>query len=227
MPGKQSLIIFLRYPEQGKVKTRLAKTTNDTFATKVYKLCSEHVINKVTKNKSDYSVFIYYDGYVDEDKYRNWLNSDFEYHKQTGDDLGEKMLNAIKYVLEMGYEKALLIGTDIPDINLDIITKAFAELDESSVVLLPAFDGGYTGIGMRVVIPEIFEGIKWGTGLVIYETIRKLNNNGRNFALLKPLLDLDTENDLKTWLEENYDKPEDELYKLIFNYYVDTSIINN
>ncbi len=227
MHDKQALIIFLKYPQPGKVKTRLAKNTNDFFAAEVYRFCTERIMNEVRKNSRDYSVFIFYGRYDHEDKYKSWLNSDFEYRSQSGGDLGDKMLNAIKFTLESGYDKALLIGTDIPDMNHRIITNAFAELKENSVVLIPALDGGYVGIGMKAAIPEIFEGINWGTGNVIGQTIRKIRITGRKFSLLEPLLDLDTENDMRIWLNENRNENgnhninEDELYKLILNYYDD------
>ena len=138
---KSLLIVFVKTPVIGKVKTRLAKTVGDNKAFDVYKQLvdiTEEASLKVQADKHIYfSDVVINSKWVDELKF-----------VQEGENLGERMLNAFDYGFKQGYEKIILIGSDLPDISPEIIENGFEKLDKNEVVFGPAEDGGYYLVGM-------------------------------------------------------------------------------
>ena len=109
------------------------------------------------------------------------------------------MMNAIRLVFEDGNEKAVLIGTDVPEITDVILNDAFQKLSEHDVVLGPAKDGGYYLIGMNENLPSLFENMKWSNEKVLDITLERISKLGKSFYLLEELIDIDTEEDLREW----------------------------
>jgi len=111
------LIIFLKYPEPGKVKTRLAKDIGDEKACAIYKLLAENVIkNILTKNPGTYDVHIFFTPADRETEIRTWLKPILndnqgiktQFRTQEGRNLGERMSNAFRQILqEKGYKKCI------------------------------------------------------------------------------------------------------------------------
>ena len=110
------------------------------------------------------------------------------------------MLNAFKTVFAEGIERAVLIGTDIPDISSTIIFNALTSLEKSEVVIGPAKDGGYYLIGMKKTIGLLFEEIEWETGKVFENTLSRIIINNIKSEIISGLYDIDTEEDLKEWM---------------------------
>ncbi|MBW2998615.1 glycosyltransferase, partial [Candidatus Woesearchaeota archaeon] len=94
MIKKKAIIIFIKYPELGKVKTRLASTTNDRFAVNIYKAISENIFYEVGKLSQEYEVFIFYSEWDNETDIKRWVEKKYSFRAQSGNDLGEKMSNA-------------------------------------------------------------------------------------------------------------------------------------
>lgn len=117
---------------------------------------------------------------------------------QQGEDLGERMYNALARGLER-CERVVLVGSDCPGIDRDYLVQAVAGLDRADVVLGPATDGGYVLIGVRAVCRELFEGIPWGTSAVFSETVRRLGQLHWPWVTLPPLADIDRPEDLVLW----------------------------
>ena len=117
---------------------------------------------------------------------------------QRGRDLGERMYNAISAGLNR-CERVILVGSDCPGIDRAYLMRARDALDHSELVLGPATDGGYVLIGARMVLPEIFHGITWGTASVLAETRRALLATGVTWAELPTLADIDRPDDLALW----------------------------
>ncbi len=128
---------------------------------------------------------------------RKWLIENEYFYPQQGSDLGERMLNAFKHVFEKGCKRAVLIGSDCPDISRDIITQSFDMLKAKHIVIGPAYDGGYYLIGVREPIPELFSNIEWGTEKAVSQTIDKINAAGLSLGLLPMLRDIDRVEDLQ------------------------------
>lgn len=208
----RALIVFAKDPVQGKVKTRLARSLGDDFAIRFYKKCIRNVLSELQKLDSGINVYLF------SDKRGLQINKqermDIIFHKQSGNDLGERMKNSFTEVLNGSSSKAILIGTDVPDISCKIIEDAFNSLDESDVVLGPAKDGGYYLIGMKEQSDFLFKGIDWGSEKVLNQTILKLNEAEKRVKILEKLHDIDTEADLEAWLENDIDSDFKHLIKL-------------
>ena len=198
MKNKSSLIVFLRYPVKGKVKTRLAKTTSKDFALQWYKSCVDKIIGEINKIPG-IETNIFYSESNERDKVIKWLGSNFIYSHQEGKDLGERMQNAFFSVFSHNSGKVIIIGTDIPDLNQNIIIDAFERLDTNDIVLGPSIDGGYYLLGMNRLHNSLFEGIEYSTPTVLSETISKIDKLGLTFSLLPQLQDIDLEDDLMKW----------------------------
>jgi rSAM/selenodomain-associated transferase 1 len=188
---KNLLLIFTRNPELGKVKTRLAKTVGDKTALKIYTFLLEktqEISSKVTSDKA-----VYYSVKVRENDI--WNEKLYQKHQQVGQDLGIRMLNAFKNGFNAGYEKIIIIGSDLFDLTSKNIEKAFEELDQSDVVLGPAEDGGYYLLGMNSLQETIFKNKAWGTETVRKNTLADLKQ--KKVFLLETLNDVDVFEDIE------------------------------
>ncbi len=187
-----ALIIFLKNPEEGYVKTRLASQIGDAEALSVYHQLLEHTRNVALECGADLHLF--YSDFIDEED--KWPGTDFTKHRQMGNTLGEKMLNAFETIAEQGYEKMVIIGSDCPEITPRIINDAFSRLNEYDVVIGPAMDGGYYLLGMNVVYEQLFGGIDWSSEHVFDQTIYVMQQEGIIWYEMPILSDVDTEDDL-------------------------------
>jgi len=193
---KHILLIFVKYPEPGKVKTRLARDIGKEKAAKIYRAIAEIVINHVSRS-SEHKTTIFFDPPERGTDIEKWLeNNRCELFPQEGNSLGEKMTNAFAKAFSLGAEKAVIIGTDCVEISDEIVSQAFNALQTVDVVLGPAEDGGYYLLGLKKLVPEIFDGIKWSTDLVLDQTLERVREKGLGFRLLKTLRDIDTVSDL-------------------------------
>jgi rSAM/selenodomain-associated transferase 1 len=125
-----------------------------------------------------------------------WLGADVIYHQQGEGDLGERMASAFERSFAAGMTGVVIIGTDCPDLDTQIMAEAFKFLETQDVVLGPAQDGGYYLIGLRRLIPELFVGINWGTSQVRQQTVEIADNLGLAIASLPILHDIDRPEDL-------------------------------
>ena len=186
-----ALIIFVRNPTLGRVKTRLAKTIGDEKALQVYKDLLYHTMTVTQKINCD--KFVFYDSAIESDDI--WPNNLFEKRLQHGADLGSKMQNAFHNLFNLGYKNCIIIGSDLFDLQTKHITDGFAILQTKDVVIGPAEDGGYYLLGLKKVIPTLFLNKKWGTETVLKDTIKDLETVSVSF--LEILNDIDTAEDLE------------------------------
>lgn len=188
-----ALLIFVRNPVYGKVKTRLAKDIGDDKALEIYNLLLKHTfsISQGLKCKK----FVYYaDEIVEEDL---WNLADFNKRKQQGNDLGERMFHAMNELFIQGFAKVILIGSDCFELNTPILDKAIFQLDKNDAVLGPANDGGYYLIGLTDIIPELFANKIWSTDQVAKDTINDLEKLQKRYYLLPKLNDIDDASNLE------------------------------
>jgi len=188
--SKNLLIVFVKNIELGKVKTRLAKTVGNTLALNVYKelvYITENCSKKVTANKHIYfSEFINNNFWIDNIKF-----------VQQGFDLGERMQNAFENGFSEGYQKIILIGSDLPDISEEIIDNGFDLLEDNEVIFGPALDGGYYLVGMMKPQFSVFKNKVWSTDGLLKTTLSELSMLNVKTDLLETLNDIDTFEDLK------------------------------
>ena len=191
MNSKNLLIIFTKNPELGKCKTRLAKSIGDTAALEVYKKLLQHTA-KVTQDLSADKVVFNNTEPIDQDDFSSTY---FSKKTQRGNDLGEKMSNAFQGGFQNNYEKVVIIGSDLYDLQTRDIDEAFLQLTHNDYVIGPAKDGGYYLLGMKKFTPEVFQEINWSTATVLKETLHILKN--KKVALLTQKNDIDTIDDIK------------------------------
>lgn len=212
---KASIIIFARYPDEGKVKTRLAATIGDHYAKVFYKLIAENIISEVKRIRKVYTYIFFSE--EEKSKIKKWLGQKYFYSHQEGKDLGERMSEAFRKVFSHGANKVILTGTDIPDLSKDIIEEAIVSLDNHDIVIGPAKDGGYYLIGMKKLYSPLFEDIEFSTPLVLLQTINKIEKLKLQYCLLPELHDIDTEEELVRWLNNSQSSSLKKEIGLIYN----------
>ena len=191
-----TLIIFLKYPEPGKVKTRLAKDLGEEQAASLYSIMVKTILKNVPSDS--YNTVIYYDPPDKKEEVKTWIGEvKVRYSPQVGNTLGDRITNAFKREFADGSGKAAIIGTDCVDVTTDIINQTMELLDGYDVVIGPAQDGGYYLLGLRQFYPYIFEDIEWSTNRVLDQTIGKITGHKLKYSLLKTLKDIDTVDNLK------------------------------
>jgi rSAM/selenodomain-associated transferase 1 len=194
------LIIFTRYPEPGKTKTRMIATLGEEGAAMLQRQMTENTLTQAQKLQRDrkLSVEVYFAG-GNELLMQDWLGSDLVYRQQCEGDLGQRMVSAFKQTFAMRATRVVMIGIDCPDLNEMILAEAFERLSEHDLVLGPAVDGGYYLIGLNRLISELFTGISWGTSTVLATTQKIANQLGLNAYYLPRLHDIDRPEDLPIW----------------------------
>ena len=191
-----ALLIFIRNPELGKVKTRLARTLGDDEALRIY-----HVLLEKTRLAAldvQASRWLFYSNIVEDQD--DWPNPDFIKTTQSPGDLGERMEAAFKQVFEQGASKALIIGSDCPELNGPVLQQAFDLLDEYDFVIGPVPDGGYYLLGMKQLQSNLFYDIAWSTETVRASTITKIEEARRTYVLLPMLRDIDEASDWQAYI---------------------------
>lgn len=194
---KQLLLIFVRNPILGKVKTRLSKTIGDQKALQVYK-CLLGYTKQITDNLLIDKQVWYADFFNDNDL---WNTYQKRAQVQT-QSLGERMNFAFENGFKDNYQSIGIIGSDCLELSSSILEIAFKQLENYDVVIGPAKDGGYYFIGMNKKHHFLFENKKWSTDTVFLDTIEDVKNQGLTYFLLPTLSDIDTEEDLNNieWL---------------------------
>jgi len=189
--SKDLLLIFTRNPELGKCKTRLATTIGDNAALEVYKFLLNHTVSITRNLDTDKTV------YYSESIWRNdiWPDELFDKKLQEGEDLGIRMLNAFSRGFSEGYDRIIVIGSDMHDLSEKDLRYAFDALKKNDFVLGPAQDGGYYLLGMKSLKKALFQNKYWGTSSVLSATIKDLKNE--KIALLETRNDVDTYEDIK------------------------------
>lgn len=193
---KSGLIIFIRNPISGKVKTRLAKTMGDEKALNIYNKLLAHT-HQVTRQLSC-DKFLYYSDWADSHDF--WENDRFQKKTQCPGQLGERMSKAFQEIFKEGYEKLVIIGSDCVELNELIITNAFDTLNKNEVVIGPSSDGGYYLLGMTAYFPALFLNKKWGSSSVLKDTLNELAISETKVGKLVMLNDIDEEKDLPGYL---------------------------
>ena len=186
------LLILIRNPQLGKVKTRLARTLGDVEALRIYNL----LLDRTRRAAQDVAAerWLYYSDFIPEKD--EWLESDFQKKIQYPGDLGERMESAFREAFATGAKKALIIGSDCPDLSGAILQQAFDALDHADFVIGPTPDGGYYLLGMKQLESSVFQEIEWSTETVRSKTLGKIHAAGFTCAELPVLSDVDTEEDL-------------------------------
>lgn len=204
MKKNKALIIFTRVPLPGKTKTRLMPFLNGDECAALHTCFLKDIYQKA--EKTDAAVFVFYTPEDEKKLLGEILGTEDNFFPQEGEDLGERMKNAIDHVLSEGYEKAILVGTDIPQMEESAWEQAFDALDEYDIVIHPTQDGGYYLIGMKKTYESIWKVERYGTNTVIQDTLSCMKKAGLRVAAGQIYYDVDEKEDLcKLWkdIEKN------------------------
>jgi uncharacterized protein len=185
------LIIFIKNARLGYVKTRLAATVGNEKALEIYQQLLAKTRAAALDSTAECSLW-YSDTLVENDE---WDSAFFNKKVQPAGDLGQRMSAAFRQEMEGGASKAVIIGSDCPDVNGAVIDQALQLLDHNDVVVGPTFDGGYYLLGMNRYLPDLFENVAWSTPEVLETTREKCITQGYSLALLPLLNDIDDEGD--------------------------------
>lgn len=188
------LIIFVKYPQAGFVKTRLAKEIGKVKASLLYRLFVETILART--EDTDFTRVIFYSPADKRKQIEDWLGPNLKLHPQEGDVLGERLSYAFRFAFEKGAKRVIVIGTDSPTLDRKVVLDAFERLKNMQCVLGPALDGGYYLVGLSYFYREIFKGIEWGSDKVFRQTLESIKKLKIKFSLLDEDLDIDNINDL-------------------------------
>lgn len=186
------LIIFVKNPEQGKVKTRLASDIGSKKALHIYQKLLAYtraVVQNLNVTKQ-----VWYSSRIDSSD--EWSGGSFSKKLQKGDHLGERMQEAFRQGFRDGFGRIAIIGSDCPDLKEEQLKRAFEKLESCDVVLGPSQDGGYYLLGMNQYIPDLFQNKSWSRDSLYGETIQTLEKLDKSWDELEELNDIDTLDDL-------------------------------
>ena len=205
MSEGSSVVLFVRSPERGRVKSRLAAAIGGKMAREIYKGFVLDILETLNGGRYPFRIFFYPGN--SEERMVKWLGKNFVYVPQRGSGIGKRMENAFAESFSMGAQKVVLIGSDIPDLPNSIIHRAFLSLGKSDAVLGPASDGGYYLIGFKKTsfLPDVFHGIPWSTPFVYRETMGVFRRSKYRVHILRQWNDVDTLDDLRALVTRNQD----------------------
>jgi len=202
---KRALIVFAKPPRPGMAKTRLGTAIGMEEAARVYETFARHAFGVADQLRSDgVRVYLFHSPEASEQEIRSWVDRDFVFAAQVGTTLGERMHHAFELAFRGGASRAVIIGTDVPDLRRDVVARAFYLLDEVEVVIGPSTDGGYYLLGMKPPLKDLFDGIAWSTEGVLQQTISKAKALGLSYTLLEQLMDIDTLEDYQAYLRRSH-----------------------
>jgi rSAM/selenodomain-associated transferase 1 len=201
---RRAVLVFVRAPRPGRVKTRLATAIGDPAALRVYRRLAEHTLAEVRALAADdVEIRVHYAPADAGDEVRTWLGDGPLYLPQADGDLGARMKDAFERAFSGGAERVVIVGSDLPEVSASLLRRAFNELDAHPAVIGPARDGGYYLLGLRGMVDGIFDGVEWSTPSVFDATLERFSAAGVRPAALEVLTDVDTVDDLPPgWLEE-------------------------
>lgn len=191
------LILFAKYPEAGRVKTRLAGELGSEAALEIYRQVLQDMIARTESSSGGYCRVLCYDPPDRGGEFQKNYPGFFAYWPQSSGDLGQRMARAFQQSFQEGAHQTILVGSDIPGLNETFIRDAFERLSKRDLILGPARDGGYYLIGAKSLHPFLFQKIHWSTSQVLSETLVRAQENHLDVELLSELSDIDTYEDYR------------------------------
>ena len=184
--------LFAKQPVAGQVKTRLMPALSAAQACLLYQTALQETVARL--HASGLPLVICYAGC------RDWFSETFPglpLLAQTGDDLGDRMSNAVQTLFAAGAGPILLAGSDSPDLPISMIEQVLEQLQATDVAIVPCRDGGYAVVGMRGPTTELFAQIPWSTSRVLEATRQRSRELGLSYHETEYWDDLDELADLQ------------------------------
>lgn len=202
---KKCILLFVKYPDAGKVKPRLIADLGADGAAELYKLFVEDLLS--TLKKLGHSIIICYDPKEKGIDMMKWLGVGPLYYAQNGVDIGARLENAFYYAYSKGYNDVMVVGPDAPDLSQEVFEDAFERLNNTEVVIGPASDGGYylLAFNRSGFFLDVFSNIPWTTEMVYVETWAKIRKAGKMCEVLEEKSDSNNFIDLEMMFRRNQD----------------------
>jgi len=189
--------LFAKPPVKGNVKTRLIPELGESIATDIYRYCLEYALRLVSQSGIDYQLWL-------SEESQDSIFRNNSYRLQRGNDLGSRMLSAIKSELDpdgAGKSEVILIGSDCLDLKSAHLLQAIKALGNHDIVVLPTFDGDFALIGCRFIDAGLFSHVEWGQEQVLNQTLENAKSLGYRVCLLETVRDIDTLQDVNHYSE--------------------------
>jgi len=198
--AEHTILLFLKAPRRGHVKTRLAHSVGATRALATYKALVERQLRALPPA---IPTEVHYTPHDAEFEMQQWLGESLNYYPQSEGDLGARLTDSIKRAFDRGAQTVLCIGGDCPQLNAEHFEQAAELLDSGhDVVFGPSEDGGYYLIGLKSALPQLFEDIPWSTRNTLEASLKKATYLGLSVGLLETLFDIDEAKELQRALTE-------------------------
>ena len=190
--------MFARHPTPGKTKTRLAATSGDEAATELYAAFVEDLLRRCSGLADRFVAVVTPDKAITRDWFSKRLPQGAQLWFQPEGGLGDRIEWFFQEAIQQPGDRAVLIGSDSPDLPDAIIEGAFRELDDADVVISPAGDGGFVLIGLKAASSGLFADVHWSAATTLLDTLRAAERHQLSVQLLQPWYDVDTEENLGT-----------------------------
>jgi len=188
--------MFAKAWQPGAVKTRLGKSIGNETAATIYKAILEYQVARFSVEFSTLDRQLVFAPKEEADLFLPFQRNGWSLHPQAGGDLGNRISEFFRTAFESGYDRVVLIGSDSPDLEKQIIDQAFDALDQCDAVFSPSDDGGYCLVGLSHWEPNFFEQIPWSTSKVLQASVDRLKDADQSVRLLPTWYDVDTLDDL-------------------------------
>ena len=189
-PADQEVLIFAKYPEAGRCKTRLAKSVGDDQALRIYRALLDHTLAVV--RETAFRKVLLADPPERAADGADWAPGMDDYRGQADGDLGARLTQAFAESFAGGARKVIVIGCDCPQLSKDSLVSSFTALEHADTVLGPTVDGGYYLLGLKESCPSLFKSIPWSTGQVFEKTLNILKFQSLSYISLDTFSDVDT-----------------------------------
>ena len=196
---RDHVVVFVRAPLLGQVKTRLASDVGPARALEIYRALTEHVLRVMRSTGA--RVLVAHAPADAGPLMRAWLGDDLEYEPQADGDLGARMSAVFASHVADGADRVVIIGSDCPTITAETITAALDSLDGADVVFGPAFDGGYYLVAARALHAELFHDVPGSSHHTLDVSLTRARDAGLRVALLTAMRDIDTIDDWRAYGE--------------------------
>lgn len=222
------VLVFIRFPEPGHVKTRLAATIGEDEAADVYTLLAEDTIDSLRPGarQGDYRVLLYATPVNKLGRIALWLNDGnppiLEAIPQPEGPLDRRLAVALQWGFEkLGAGRVVLVGSDCPEMDSALVNKAVSLLEENDFTLGRARDGGFHLLAAAANRPEVFEGVVWSDSTTADSLAARIRELGLRVDCesLPVLMDVDTEEDLRRLEPEHLDRLRERAVKKGFDFF--------
>lgn len=179
----RALIVMAKEPKAGEVKTKFTPEAADEASAKLY-VCFLKDIFSLTGAILNADYFVSYYPEDTDDIYSHAIPGSFKLKPGRSKNKGNRLRNAFAELFKSSYREVIIVDSDIPQLPMGYIDRAFELLAENDVVIGPSLDGAYQMIGLSTYREGIFEDIAWNRRTVLEETLMRIEDENLRVAVL-------------------------------------------